>query len=943
MKKLQIIVIVFLISFSICTFASMQAKACTTYTYTAGISPTITDAGLTGVSYTITFTDTGSSDMGSGTITIPTGYTAVSLTSVTASGGQSWSESVSSSTISFTASSCCNRISTGKTVTMVFSATNPSSAGSYTWKTTAYSCTCESGTPFTISGSQPTVTVNSALVAPTVSASKGTVDQGQTSVLSSTAVTTGTSPYTYQWMEKAPSGSYVDVGTNSLSYNFVTTGSTLTGVWSFKLQVTDSDPAVVTSNVVTVTVNIAPTVSVSPTSWIMDVGQSKIFSATASGGSGSYSSYQWYVGGVSQSGAATSTFSYSPVSSGSYLITVTVTDSLGATSAQSPAATVTVNASPIVVITPVDPIALDVDQSLTLTAAPTGGSGTITYQWYLDGSAVSGATSSTYVFSESAGSYTVTCTVTDSAFVPVTSASNAVSVTVNPIPVYQVTFSSSGLNADASGNLVSYSVNGGAPSTLGVSGGSISVDSGATVTYSFVNPVTSTNAGEQYRLGSVTDPASVSTTAVSGASTVTGNYVTQYQVSFTQTGITSDAGSNTVLTLGEVAYAWNTLPSSAWVDSGTTFSWSSPVAGVTGEQFVYTGASGLTSPITSLGKDTAAYNTQYQVTFVVSPSGSGSTSPAGTNVWENSGSLSITATPNAGYTFSSWSSNTGSIAFNKATSASATATICGTGTITATSAINTYTITVTQSANGVIAPGTSTVNYGATPSFTITPNTGYHIASITADGAAVTVTTPSGQSYQFSAVSADGSLTATFAINTYTITVIQGAYGVISPGTSTVNYGGSQTFTITPLTGYYIASLTVDDSPATVASSYAFNNVQAPHTITATFAITSTTQTVSTTPTPTASSPTPTPKGSSASPTPKGSSPTPTGSSASPTPKGSSASPTPKGSSPSPTPLYVVLIAVIAVAAIILISVGIALKRSRRKLDESLSSPKTSV
>ena len=151
-------------------------------------------------------------------------------------------------------------------------------------------------------------------------------------------------------------------------------------------------------------------------------------------------------------------------------------------------------------------------------------------------------------------------------------------------------------------------------------------------------------------------------------------------------------------------------------------------------------------------------------------------------------------------------------------------------TITATFAINTYTITVTQGANGVIAPGTTTVNYGATPSFTITPNAGYSIASITADGLAVAVTTPSGQTYQFSAVSAEGSLTATFAINTYTITVTQGANGVIAPGTTTVNYGGSQTFTITPNTGYYIASLTVDGSPVTVASSYTFSNVEAiPH------------------------------------------------------------------------------------------------------------------
>jgi hypothetical protein len=78
----------------------------------------------------------------------------------------------------------------------------------------------------------------------------------------------------------------------------------------------------------------------------------------------------------------------------------------------------------------------------------------------------------------------------------------------------------------------------------------------------------------------------------------------------------------------------------------------------------------------------------------------------------------------------------------------------------------TYQITVAQSAHGTIVPGTTTVDFGATPSFTITPDAGYHIAGITANGAAVTVTNSSGQSYQFSAVSANSSLTATFAINT---------------------------------------------------------------------------------------------------------------------------------------------------------------------------------
>jgi hypothetical protein len=87
---------------------------------------------------------------------------------------------------------------------------------------------------------------------------------------------------------------------------------------------------------------------VSPTSWTMDVGQSETFTASASGGSGTYTRYQWYVDGSAQSGATASTFDYSPTSSGYYSITVAFTDSLGATSPQSTPATVTVNSALVI-------------------------------------------------------------------------------------------------------------------------------------------------------------------------------------------------------------------------------------------------------------------------------------------------------------------------------------------------------------------------------------------------------------------------------------------------------------------------------------------------------------------------------------------------------------------------------------------------------------------
>jgi spore germination protein YaaH len=67
------------------------------------------------------------------------------------------------------------------------------------------------------------------------------------------------------------------------------------------------------------------------------------------------------------------------------------------------------------------------------------------------------------------------------------------------------------------------------------------------------------------------------------------------------------------------------------------------------------------------------------------------------------------------------------------------------------------------------------------------------------------------------------------------------AGGSIAPsGAVSVAQGGSQTFSIQPSAGYNIASVTVDGQPAGAVSAYTFTNVQAQHTISASFAALST-------------------------------------------------------------------------------------------------------
>ena len=70
----------------------------------------------------------------------------------------------------------------------------------------------------------------------------------------------------------------------------------------------------------------------------------------------------------------------------------------------------------------------------------------------------------------------------------------------------------------------------------------------------------------------------------------------------------------------------------------------------------------------------------------------------------------------------------------------------------------------------------------------------------------------------------------------YTITASAGSNGSISPlGSVRVNKGASQSFSITPNSGYKVSGVTVDGSSVGAVASYTFSNVQANHSISATF------------------------------------------------------------------------------------------------------------
>ena len=98
--------------------------------------------------------------------------------------------------------------------------------------------------------------------------------------------------------------------------------------------------------------------------------------------------------------------------------------------------------------------------------------------------------------------------------------------------------------------------------------------------------------------------------------------------------------------------------------------------------------------------------------------------------------------------------------------------VIGDHSIAATFAITTHTITASAGANGTISPsGPATVNDGAGKTFTITANAGYHIDTLTVDGSPVTPAS----SYTFHGVTANHTITATFASDSSTWYLAEGS------------------------------------------------------------------------------------------------------------------------------------------------------------------------
>jgi hypothetical protein len=234
-----------------------------------------------------------------------------------------------------------------------------------------------------------------------ISPSSVALDVGQSQTFTSTVVN-GTSQYSYQWYLNGSS-----TGVMTSSYTFVPSSN---GHYNIYVTVTDSVGFQVSSNTAVATVNAVPSVTVSPASAVLDVGQSQVFTSNIVNGTLPYSSYQWYLDGVAQ--GTSLSWIFAPTSSGSYSVYLNVTDYVGVM-VKSNNVAVTVNPSLSVAINPAAAVII-FGQGENFSATITGGSSPYSFQWFLGG--VLRSTNSSWVFTPNmTGVYSPYVRVTDTA------------------------------------------------------------------------------------------------------------------------------------------------------------------------------------------------------------------------------------------------------------------------------------------------------------------------------------------------------------------------------------------------------------------------------------------------------------------------------------------------------------------------------------------------
>jgi subtilisin family serine protease len=207
------------------------------------------------------------------------------------------------------------------------------------------------------------------------------------------------------------------------------------------------------------------------------------------------------------------------------------------------------------------------------------------------------------------------------------------------------------------------------------------------------------------------------------------------------------------------------------------------------------------------------------------------TNSATSSALNHGSAITLTATAGTGSTVS-W---TGCPA-NGGTPTAATCTFASVDankTVAATFTLNTYTVTPVPGPNGSMSPATpQNVNYNETIAFTVTPDNGYRIDTVTGCSGSL-----AGALYTTGPITGDCDVIATFAPGGYTVTPSAGPNGSIFPSTpQVVNHGFTTSFTVTPDPSSHVDSVT-GCGGSLVGDMYTTGLITGDCTVTASFAI----------------------------------------------------------------------------------------------------------
>jgi hypothetical protein len=429
-----------------------------------------------------------------------------------------------------------------------------------------------------------TLTVNTATVAPSITAqpTSQTVTAGQTGSFSVAA--TGTAPLSYQWQRNG-----VTIGgATSSTYTTPATTSSDNGE-QFTVAVSNSAGSL-TSNAATLTVNpapVPPSITTQPASQTVTAGQTASFSVAATGTAPL--SYQWNKNGAAILGATSPSYTTSPTTSSDSGAQFTVAISNTAGSVTSGTATLTVNAATVAPSITAQPASQTVTAGQTASfSVGAAGTAPLSYQWQKNGANIAGATSASYTTpatttSDSGSTFRVA--VSNSAG---TATSAAAKLTVNAAAVPPSIATQPASQTVTAGQTASFSVavtgtaplsyqwqrNGaniaGATSASYTTPATTTSDSGSTFRVSVSNSAgTVTSAAATLTVNAAAVPPSITTQPAS--QTVTAGQTASFSVAATGTAPLSYQWQKNAANIAGASSSSYTTPATTTSDSRSTF------------------------------------------------------------------------------------------------------------------------------------------------------------------------------------------------------------------------------------------------------------------------------------------------------------------------------------------------------------------------------------